>query len=925
MKPSLSATTLYVSLCQSRRNIVFGLAAICLGMFPGALPSAAQTAAPSSYNAYTGTDVKPIPAAPTLGVANSISTDPTFGSRVLRVTDANTKGGESFISTDSGFSRTWNSNSTAIKLTGPAGDGYWLEFNPGTFQVGTGSSEPALHAVSFGATWEWSAVQPNIIYYLSGSSIETYNTTTGVSSPVASTPTGEPVAYMAAVVGQDNWICAAAGAGAQDTYTKIFCVNPASPATAKFIDIANATVNGVAQTSANWPTSAAGETIGIHDISGGTGQNWLEITFHQQSWGANGGAVLDLSTNTWSLVTNADSYWSGHVSMGNGKYENASGSINGKDSRGIVVRNPDNLMNSSDYVYVMQPVAPWNSWCDADHSSWLNSLTNPNAPILDSRYSGSSACQNPWSDEIVAAAVDGSNTVWRFAHNFNGGSQCYYAQAFAQISNDGNWALFSSYWGGTLGPDTSFGCTTRIDTFIVDLRDANGPSGSTGTSSSTSNSGTSTSTSTSTSTGTTTSSGTSTTSGSTSTDTGTTTSTSSSGSTTNTGTSGTTTTSTSSGSTTTTSGTSTSTATSNTSAASAGITQSSSSAVAYSQGWYKVSNSAFSGGSAVEAMNAGSQASFTFAGTAVSWIGYSDQWSGIALVSVDGGPAVTVDTYSATQQAQDVEYSVNNLSNATHTLTITATGQQNAAASGAWVWINAFNVSSTASNTATPVVSAVVNAANGGADVAPGSLISIYGSQLASSNGAATATPLPNQLAGVTVAVNGIAAPLIYVSAGQINAQLPFGVAAGTASLTVTFNGSTSVPATFAVAATAPEIFRFAGSQPVAVNQNQTINGPSAPAATGSVITVYLTGQAAVNYAVPTGAAAPIAPLARPVAPVTATLDGQSIDVAFLGLAPDLVGVSQANLQIPNVASGNHSLAIQIGNATSQAVTITVQ
>jgi hypothetical protein len=443
-------------------------------MFPGARPSAAQTTAPSTYNAYTGTDVKVVPPPPALGPANSVMTDPAFGSRILRVTDANTNGGESFISTDSGFSRTWNADSTAIKLTGPYG-AYWLEFNPNTFQVGTRSGEPVVHPLSFGTTWEWSAVQPNILYYLSGSTIESYNTTSGASTPLASTPTGDPVTYMAAVIGLDNWVCAAAGAGLQNTYTKIFCVSPSNPSTWKFIDVVNETINGAAQSSPNWPTSAAAETIGIHDISGGTGPNWLEVTFHQQSWGANGGAVFNLSTNTWSLVTNADIYWSGHVSMGNGKYENGAGSINGEDSRGVVLRDPDNLMNSSEYVFAMQPFAPWNGWCDVEHSSWLNSLTNPNAPILDSRYSLTASCQYAWSDEIIAAAVDGSNTVWRFAHNFNGGSGCYFDEAFAQISNDGNWALFSSYWGGTLGPDTSFGCTTRIDTFIVDLKDATGP------------------------------------------------------------------------------------------------------------------------------------------------------------------------------------------------------------------------------------------------------------------------------------------------------------------------------------------------------------------------------------------------------------------------------------------------------------------
>src|SRR5215475_14979455 len=82
-------------------------------------PGAQAQTAPSAYSAYTGTDTVTIPPAPPLGTANSVITDPTFGSRILRVTDGNTNGGQSFVSTDAGFHRTWNANSTAIKLTGP--------------------------------------------------------------------------------------------------------------------------------------------------------------------------------------------------------------------------------------------------------------------------------------------------------------------------------------------------------------------------------------------------------------------------------------------------------------------------------------------------------------------------------------------------------------------------------------------------------------------------------------------------------------------------------------------------------------------------------------------------------------------------------------------------------------------------------------
>src|SRR5262245_31087975 len=111
-------------------------------IFFSAAISEAQVA-PSTYTAITDTNVRPMPPAPALGPANSVIKDPTFGSRILRVTDPNTKSGQSFISSDSGFLRAWNANSTAIKLTGPHGDGYWLEFNPNTFNVGDGSSRPA--------------------------------------------------------------------------------------------------------------------------------------------------------------------------------------------------------------------------------------------------------------------------------------------------------------------------------------------------------------------------------------------------------------------------------------------------------------------------------------------------------------------------------------------------------------------------------------------------------------------------------------------------------------------------------------------------------------------------------------------------------------------------------------------------------------
>src|SRR5262249_23527591 len=157
--------------------------------------------------------------------------------------------------------------------------------------------------------------------FLNGNQIGKYDKSTGAITNLGGPPNGDPVTYMAVVIGQDNWVCATAGTGIPDTYTEIFCVNPNSPSVTEFVDVLGQTINGGAtSTDPHWPTSATGQTLGIHDISGGTGASWLEVTFHGASWGANGGAVFDLRTNTWSEITNGDPYWSGHVSMGNGKY-----------------------------------------------------------------------------------------------------------------------------------------------------------------------------------------------------------------------------------------------------------------------------------------------------------------------------------------------------------------------------------------------------------------------------------------------------------------------------------------------------------------------------------------------------------------------------------------------------------------------------
>ena len=215
----------------------------------------------------------------------------------------------------------------------------------------------------------------------------------------------------------------------------------------------------------------------------------------------------------------------------------------------------------------------------------------------------------------------------------------------------------------------------------------------------------------------------------------------------------------------------------------------------------------------------------------------------------------------------------------------------------------------------------IVNAAGFQAPVAPGSVIAIFGTNLASSSTAAATLPLPTTLGGTSLLVNGrIPVPLFYVSPGQINAQLPYETPVGTATLTV--NGS--APAQFTVAASAPGIIVYGSNRAVAVNQDYSLNAPDHPALAGGWVTVYMSGEGAVSPAVLSGAASPASPAALPMLSVTATIGGQPADVLFAGLTPGGVGLFQVNLRIPTLASGDYPLIVTVGQARSNAPLLAV-
>jgi uncharacterized protein (TIGR03437 family) len=142
----------------------------------------------------------------------------------------------------------------------------------------------------------------------------------------------------------------------------------------------------------------------------------------------------------------------------------------------------------------------------------------------------------------------------------------------------------------------------------------------------------------------------------------------------------------------------------------------------------------------------------------------------------------------------------------------------------------------------------ILNAASSLPAIAPGTLIAIFGSNLATSTSQFSAAPLPMSLGTTSVSINGTTAPLLYVSPEQVNAQVPYETKVGTAKLVVTSNGVPSPAVNFEVAATGPGVFTQDNKHLLALNlADGTLNASQTPARPGQYVVAYLTGQGVVD------------------------------------------------------------------------------
>ena len=228
--------------------------------------------------------------------------------------------------------------------------------------------------------------------------------------------------------------------------------------------------------------------------------------------------------------------------------------------------------------------------------------------------------------------------------------------------------------------------------------------------------------------------------------------------------------------------------------------------------------------------------------------------------------------------------------------------------------------------------------------MAPGSLVSIYGSNLVTTSGQAGLIPLPNSLSGTSVTFNGVTAPMLSTSTttyDQINVQIPWEVVAlsppatnGTVRMVVTRNNVSSDPFNVGLTSASPGIFTtgFGVGQAIAYGNNDgIIAGPqsavSHPIKIGDALVILATGLGPVDHTVASGGVPPTGVLVRALTTPIVMVGKVPAQVLFAGLTPQFVGVYQINIVIPDGAPTGDAIPLQIqmnGITTRNDVTISV-
>jgi hypothetical protein len=471
---------------------------VAVALLPSIPTVPAPSGAPSSYNAISDRNPYVKPLVPLLGPAGFAFADPTFGSRMMRVTDGQTRPGSlnrSFRVPSNAHLAAWNADSTAFYVMSNDGTAIPYSFNPATMTASriqpSGAADGGL-TLAFYVEPQFSRLNGNIIYGVSSGgnnrTISQYDFQTGTYSAVLDLDTivgGLAGTYVGGLISggtSAEKLVMFFGGGAQDSHFYALWAPVGNLGGRKLLNTLTSTINGTSMSRVlNFRLHSAmvdksGRFVFLYPTSADLGSP----RFASQVY------VWDTSSDLITPVTSGGPDGAmamrpyGHDAAGDGTWVNMDCCTSSTwDAAQWQFRSLTSLNQISDLIAPVQAVKEIYL---ADHTTWNNARPDVPVPVISStyRYGNNPAPWRAWDDEIIAieTANGGGGHVWRFAHHrsnvaseSNPANPYFWYQPIANVSPNGRWVVFTSNWEKTLGVDSAEG-TFRQDVFLVQLTPA---------------------------------------------------------------------------------------------------------------------------------------------------------------------------------------------------------------------------------------------------------------------------------------------------------------------------------------------------------------------------------------------------------------------------------------------------------------------
>ena len=455
-------------------------------------------APPAAYDAVSDRTTRDKPPLPAVSGAGFAFTDPTFGSRMVRITDRNVRPGaldRSYRTPSSTHENAWSADARYFYTVSTDGTVIPFSFDAGTMtasRLQSSSTGDGGLTLRFFNEPTFSYVTPGVLYgTYSGTgsnlrSVDQYDLETNQYAQLLNLDSLAPglsgtyTGGLGVSGGPVEKLIAFFGGTSQDRHFFLVVFDKANPAEHHLVDTKASTVDGTPTSILlNFSIHAAGI-----DRSGRYVAIYPSGADQQAPRSAAPVYIWDTSINQFTALPLAAARSGGHDAYGYGVRVNQDCcTASTWDASQWQYRALDLPLTTSDLV---TPVLLPKEVYLADHASWHNAQPDRLVPFVDAnyRYGTNPSTWRAWDEEVFAVQTDGAGggaTVWRFAHHRSTVADdgdpsriSFWYTPRANVSPDGHFALFTSNWEKTLGTDPrgEAGGAYRQDVFLVELKGA---------------------------------------------------------------------------------------------------------------------------------------------------------------------------------------------------------------------------------------------------------------------------------------------------------------------------------------------------------------------------------------------------------------------------------------------------------------------